>query len=330
MSPLFQLPKNLVNELRQPFGKVVKGEEELKKALKGKKYPKLICIGDFSNFCLKNIGILPDIAIFDGKIERKKTGKDLSKIIQSPILVTAKNPARIITKDAWDKVKLAFCYNLPVKIFIKGEEDLLFLPASLFAPLGSVIIYGLWNKGGVIVRVNKNLKKKIENYLKMGYKGKKSFLKEKEIIAAGTFDRLHLGHKFFLLTALEKGEKSLICLTSDEYLKSWKPKKEKISSFKKRKSAVEKFLKDFDFNFNFKLFKIDDPFGIALEKGDAILVSKDVGNRAKEINKKRKNKGLKPLKIIKAKTILAEDGKEISSSRIRKGEIDENGRKIKN
>ncbi len=326
MSLFFQLPKNLISELRQPFGKVVKGEKKLKKVLKEKKYPMLICIGDFSNLCLKNIGILPDIAIFDGKIERKSTGKNLSKIIQSPVLLRAKNPTGTIAKESWDKVKLAFCYNLPVKIFIKGEEDLLFLPVSFFAPLGSIIVYGLWNKGGVVVKVNRKLKKKVENYLKIGYKGKEDFSKEKEIIAAGTFDNLHLGHKFFLLTALEKGKKCLICLTSDEYLKNWKSKKEKISSFKKRKNAVEKFLKNF--GFHFELFKIDDPFGIALEKGNAILVSKDTEKRAKEINKKRKEIGLKPLKIIKVKTILAEDGKEISSSRIRKGEIDENGKTL--
>jgi len=95
----------------------------------------------------------------------------------------------------------------------------------------------------------------------------------------------------------------------------------------KEKKTVEKFLKKS--GFSFELFKIDDPFGIALEKGNAILVSKETEKRAKEINKKRKEKGLKSLKIIKVKTILAEDGKPISSTRIRRGEIDENGRNIK-
>jgi uncharacterized protein (UPF0218 family) len=46
-------------------------------------------------------------------------------------------------------------------IEITGEEDLLALPAMLFAPLNSKVIYGLKDKGAVIATVSEDLKKEI-------------------------------------------------------------------------------------------------------------------------------------------------------------------------
>jgi pantetheine-phosphate adenylyltransferase len=323
---LFQLPKKLIKKFREPLGKIVKGGEELKRELRAQNYKKLICVGDFSNILLKKIGISADISILDGKIERKNIEKKLIEKIQAPVVLKAKNPPGFITKETFETVKLAFCYNLPVKIFVKGEDDLLFLPAAFFAPKNSIIIYGLRNQGGVVVKIEKHLKQKIESYLKAGYRDREGIRKEREIIAGGTFDRFHIGHKFFLLTGLEKGRKALVGITSKNYLKKWKPKNGEIFSFKKRKRDLKNFLSNF--GFNFELFKIGDPFGVALQRGKAILVSKDTKKRAEEINKERRKRGLKPLKIVKVKTILAKDGKEISSSRIRNGEIDQNGRII--
>lgn len=319
---IFKLKPKLIKEFREPLGKIVKGKEELKKELKkltphrknlsaGLKYKKLICIGDFSSLIVREAGFIPDISIIDGKIKRKKIEKKLLNKIQAPIVLKANNPPGGITRGAWEKVKLSFCYTLPVKIAISGEEDLLFSPACFFTPLSSIIVYGIFDKG-VIVKVDKKIKEKIKEYL--GLK------KLNEVIAGGTFDRFHAGHKFFLLSGLEKAKKLLIGITSKKYCDRYK---REASPFQERLKKLKEFLSEF--GFDYKLFKIDDPFGKAIEKGQAIIVSKETEKRAKKINQLRKKRGIEKLKIIKIKTILAKDGRKISSSRIRKKKIDENG-----
>ena len=48
----------------------------------------------------------------------------------------------------------------------------------------------------------------------------------KLVAIAGTFDRLHKGHRFFISEAFKQGEKVLIGLTSDAFAKA-KGKKQK-------------------------------------------------------------------------------------------------------
>ena len=41
-----------------------------------------------------------------------------------------------------------------MKIVVEGEEDLATLPAILYAPPGSVVVYGQPDEGSVLVKVN--------------------------------------------------------------------------------------------------------------------------------------------------------------------------------
>ncbi|OFZ40262.1 MAG: hypothetical protein A2070_06905 [Bdellovibrionales bacterium GWC1_52_8] len=54
-------------------------------------------------------------------------------------------------------------FHSPLRI--EGEEDLLALPAILFAPLGALVIYGHWQLGVVGVEVTEKTKDRAKSIL---------------------------------------------------------------------------------------------------------------------------------------------------------------------
>ena len=143
--------------------------------------------------------------------------------------------------------------------------------------------------------------------------------KFRKVVVGGTFEFLHLGHRTLIEKAFEVGEYVIIGLTSEKFKKGSSP-------YEYRERKLKNFLKN---KKNYEIKKIYTPYDIAVELEDleAIIVSDETEWKAREINKIRERKGFKPLEIIKIPMILAYDGKPISSSRIKKGEIWENGSK---
>jgi cytidyltransferase-like protein len=137
------------------------------------------------------------------------------------------------------------------------------------------------------------------------------------IIASGTFDRLHEGHKFFLKKACEYAY-VLIGLTSDEMVQS-KEHAEKIWGFEKRKREIKKFLTACGFieGEKYEIIKIHDKYGFALQRAaDYILVTDDTYATAVKINTRRKDKGLDALEIVTI-DLIKDEGGTISSTRLR-------------
>jgi len=148
------------------------------------------------------------------------------------------------------------------------------------------------------------------------------------VCIGGTFDLLHKGHKLLINKAFQMAGKQgsiFIGITTGEIIRG----KRDIKPFEERKKAVEQYLYEKGFIERAIVKPITDKYGPSIEEefdADAIVISPETRKTAEEINEKRKQNGIKQLKIIQIPFVLAEDGHPISSSRIRKHEIDEDGR----
>lgn len=154
--------------------------------------------------------------------------------------------------------------------------------------------------------------------------------KYEKVAVGGTFDELHRGHKALLNKAFEIGEKVVIGLSSDEFVTKM-GKAHKTATYVERLKDLGLFLKKSGLAEKAEIVPLNDPYGLTISgKGlDALVVSKETESIADKINKIRVQAGLVPLKIITVHMVLAENSSPISTTRIRKGEIDRNGHLIK-
>ena len=147
----------------------------------------------------------------------------------------------------------------------------------------------------------------------------------KKVAVGGTFDQLHRGHKALIKKAFEVGEEVVIGLTSDEFVANM-DKPHKTANYIDRKQELEKFLKDQGFAGRAKIVSLKDPLGLMMSKEfEALVVSQETAKTGRDINQKRVEAGVAPLKIITVSMVPAENCHPISTTRIRKGEIDRNG-----
>ncbi len=148
----------------------------------------------------------------------------------------------------------------------------------------------------------------------------------KAVAVGGTFDEFHRGHRALLKKAFEVGERVLIGLSSDEFARELR-KPHKVASYEKRLTDLKRFLKRHSLLGKTEIVILDDPYGVTLSGGciEAIVVSEETEPTAHEINEKRRAKGLQPLEIIVIEMVPAENHTPISTTRIREGEIDQEG-----
>jgi inosine/xanthosine triphosphatase len=138
----------------------------------------------------------------------------------------------------------------------------------------------------------------------------------------GSFNILHKGHKALLDRAFDEGDEVAIAIMSDEFILSNKhlylPLEERIEAIKEHVDGKGK---------PYTISVINDVYGGAQDDPDlhALVVSAETLANARRINELRVRKGLKLLEIIKVPHILADDYVPISSTRIIRGDINEDG-----
>jgi len=149
------LPDSLRNLLRKPIGQLV-NENELIDILKNEKY--IVSIGDLVTYTILKNEIEPIFCIVDYKTRRGKCSIEIIDFIKSfgKKSVVVKNPPATISDDLWNVIKIAY-ENIELsslRIEVDGEEDLASLAAIYMAPPDVTIIYGLPDKGVLVVKSN--------------------------------------------------------------------------------------------------------------------------------------------------------------------------------
>ena len=153
--------------------------------------------------------------------------------------------------------------------------------------------------------------------------------KYRKVAVGGTFDLLHKGHICLVKKALKLGDSVTIGLTTDELLKA-NPKNHFIANFDERLSELIKFVTSVGALKRVKIVPLRDSYGPTIHDREleALIVSYETIKNVGEINEIRHKKGLKPLEIVVLEAVFAEDGLPISTTRIRRGEIDRTGNLI--
>jgi pantetheine-phosphate adenylyltransferase len=147
----------------------------------------------------------------------------------------------------------------------------------------------------------------------------------------GTFDELHKGHRALLAKAFEVGEHVIIGMSTDEFVRMM-GKPHLTASYTQRLRELKSFLEERRLLRRAEIIPITDAYGgVLLSNGpiEALIVSRETEPTAVKINEKRREIGLTPLQIIVIDMIPSENHSPISTTRIRRGEIDREGHLLK-
>lgn len=148
------------------------------------------------------------------------------------------------------------------------------------------------------------------------------------VVCGATLDHFHKGHEGYLRFALSKAQRMLLGLTSDAFAQT-KPLNQTIEPYEERKAALLTFLEKENVTDRVTIEPIDDAFipkawdSLPIE---AIVVSVETRKGADSVNEHRLAHGQKSLEVITCAMELADDGKPMSSFRIRNGEINRRGK----
>jgi len=153
--------------------------------------------------------------------------------------------------------------------------------------------------------------------------------RHRTLTLGGTFWPFHRGHRALIEAGFTDGLEVFIGLASDQMVSKRKPGLE-IPRYGKRKRAILDYLEERGYADRAHVFRIEDEYGFAADFPNlqAIAVTEETVPNANKINERRKARGMKPLDLVLVDLVPANDGKPISSSRVRSGEIDIEGRLV--
>jgi phosphopantetheine adenylyltransferase len=138
---------------------------------------------------------------------------------------------------------------------------------------------------------------------------------------------LHVGHERLLAKAFGLGEVVFVGLTGDLLVSTLK-KDHPVRKFAVRKRDLRRFLKARGWLDRARITALRDSYGPATRRKQlqALVVSEETRANGLRVNRLRRSRGLKPLRLYVVKMVKADDGKLLSDTRIRRGEVNPQGR----
>jgi GTP-dependent dephospho-CoA kinase len=160
------MPLDLENQqlLKRPFGTLVAEKDVTRKKISSmlKDARKIISVGDATTERLMSFGITPDIAVIDGIERRLGRSRPIDYHAKD---MSCTNAAGMISGEAIVVLQRALKAVPPVRVKVRGEEDLLALPLFIMAPRGSAVLYGQPLEGLVIVKITKQKQKQAKDLM---------------------------------------------------------------------------------------------------------------------------------------------------------------------
>jgi pantetheine-phosphate adenylyltransferase len=129
------------------------------------------------------------------------------------------------------------------------------------------------------------------------------------------------------MAAFEVGDCVVIGLSSDELVSKLR-KPHVTASYEERRRGLRVWLESLGLAARADIVPLFDAFGSSVNDAEieALVVSRETKPTAEKINERRKNAGLSPLEIFAINMVPSENCGPISTTRIRRGEIDREGR----
>ncbi len=146
-------------------------------------------------------------------------------------------------------------------------------------------------------------------------------------VLGGTFAVIHSGHMLLFAEAASTGEKVVIGLSTDEFVRT--RKSYKVPPYKSREESLSKVLNGILADFEIKPLDAWSGNTTTEKEYSRLIVSPETYAAARRINDARVASGLNPLEIRVVPFAIAQDMLPISSRRILAGDIDGNGKRLR-
>jgi pantetheine-phosphate adenylyltransferase len=140
----------------------------------------------------------------------------------------------------------------------------------------------------------------------------------------GTFDHFHTGHEHFLTFASKQAEQLLIGVTNESLIRE-KELSSIIEPYETRIQSVRKFCEQL--NIPYEIVELTDSFGPTLgqRRVDQLIVTELTTQGGELLNQRREELGLTALPISVCPMLRDESGAILTSTRIRKGQVNRAG-----